>query len=35
QDAFSQALRQAGLGDIAYRNLSFGIAAIHTARKPG
>lgn len=34
QEAFAQALREAGLADVRYRNFSFGIAAAHFARKP-
>lgn len=34
QEEFSAILAQTGFGNIHYRNLSFGIAAIHEARKP-
>jgi demethylmenaquinone methyltransferase/2-methoxy-6-polyprenyl-1,4-benzoquinol methylase len=33
QDAFADQVRHAGFGDVRWRNLSFGIAAIHLARK--
>lgn len=34
QETFAQALRDAGLAEVSYRNFSFGIAAAHFARKP-
>jgi demethylmenaquinone methyltransferase / 2-methoxy-6-polyprenyl-1,4-benzoquinol methylase len=35
QRAFATLIEQAGFADVAYRNLSFGIACIHTGRRPG
>jgi demethylmenaquinone methyltransferase / 2-methoxy-6-polyprenyl-1,4-benzoquinol methylase len=34
QRAFQALIEQAGFADVGYRNLSFGIAAIHTGRRP-
>ncbi|MDD5329193.1 MAG: class I SAM-dependent methyltransferase [Sulfuricella sp.] len=33
QEAFKQALEQAGFADVRYRNLTFGIACLHSATK--
>ena len=34
QRAFKAMIEQAGFGDVSYRNLSFGIACIHSGRRP-
>ena len=34
QEAFAAMLRDAGFTDVAWKNYTGGIAAVHTARKP-